>query len=273
MHECYRHQWAWRPTGDGAGNRRGRTGRSEIHDDRGPYRRDDAPPFHPWCIRRRRRIHACEHRSLRPGIRARRSDISPGRLRITRQVRKIMVFTFDHGSEVDNHTMTHSSYTQRGEVREIALAQHALHDVTGVCPIFLRAAGGTMHPSIDQECERDGHTYIWTDTDERDSNMPRIAAETINANLARKLHPGYISLRHSGGTHDNTVTSMHHAIDLVEQAGYHATRSTFAWTQATQQAPISTALTTVPGMSPRQASSSIDASGARRSDKGRSRCG
>jgi hypothetical protein len=177
-------------------------------------------------------------------------DISPGGPRIARLVRKIMVFTFDHGCEVGNQTMTHSSDTPRGEVCEIGPAQHVLHDVTGVYRTFLHAAGGTMHPSVDQKCERNGHTYIWTDTGERDSNMPRIAAETINANLARALHPGYISLRHSGGMHDDTATSMHHAIDLVEQAGYHATRSTFAWTQATQQAPISTALTTVPGMSP-----------------------
>lgn len=127
---------------------------------------------------------------------------------------------FDHGYDVGNHTMTHSSDTPRGEIREIAPAQHVLHDVTGVYPTFFLAAGGTMHPSIDQECERNGLTSIWTETDERDSNMPRIAAETINANLGRALRPGYISLRHSGGTHDSTVTSMHHAIDLVEQAGY-----------------------------------------------------
>ena len=128
---------------------------------------------------------------------------------------------FDHGYEVGNHTMTHSTYSPSGEVREIAPAQQVLHDVTGVYPTFFRAAGGTMHPSIDHECERNGLTYIWTDTDERDSNMPRIPAETINTNLARALHPGYISLRHSGGTHDTTVASMHRAIDLVEQAGYH----------------------------------------------------
>ena len=42
----------------------------------------------------------------------------------------------------------------------------------------------------------------------------------MNGLLSRYLQPGYISLRHSGGTHDNTVDAMHDAITIVENAGY-----------------------------------------------------
>ena len=58
-----------------------------------------------------------------------------------------------------------------------------------------------MSPTIDAACAAHGLVYNWTDGDENDWKSPRLSPAEINARFAHYLHPGYISLRHSGGTH------------------------------------------------------------------------
>ena len=130
---------------------------------------------------------------------------------------------FDRGYTIGNHTMTHAHYDAATEAAEIGPCQNAIQRVTGEYPWAFRAAGGTMSPTIDAACAAHGLVYIWTDGDENDWKSPRLSPAEINARFAHYLHPGYISLRHSGGTHDNTVAAMHSMLDIIETNGYRVT--------------------------------------------------
>lgn len=125
-----------------------------------------------------------------------------------------------YGYDICNHTRTHADYSVSGEAAEIAPTQDILHSITGEYPIFFRGAGGTMGAAITQKLVQLNMAYIWTTGDEQDYISPRVNPATMNGLLGRYLEPGYISLRHSGGTHDNTVNAMHDALTLVENAGY-----------------------------------------------------
>lgn len=127
---------------------------------------------------------------------------------------------YEKGYEIGNHTRTHADYSVNGETAEIEPTQEILFNLTGEVPLFFRGAGGTMGGSITAELARLGMAYIWTDGDEQDYVSPRVSPATMNALFAHYLHPGYISLRHSGGTHNNTVAAMHDLITFIEQSGY-----------------------------------------------------
>ncbi len=125
----------------------------------------------------------------------------------------------DRGYIIGNHTKTHSRYDAKGEVAEMGPAQEDFNAVLGSYPWYFRAAGGTMSPLIDNECARLDMAYIWTTGDERDWESPRVKPETMNGLYLKYTHPGYISLRHSGGTHDQTVNAMHGLLDIIEGLG------------------------------------------------------
>jgi len=125
----------------------------------------------------------------------------------------------DRGYLIMNHTKTHSTYTGQGEAAEIAPAQEDFYKLIGEYPNHFRAAGGTVHSAITAELARLDMCYWWTDGDEEDWKSPRKSPEYINGRFDHYKHPGYISLRHSGGTHDNTVASMDGMLDIMEQAG------------------------------------------------------
>ncbi len=130
---------------------------------------------------------------------------------------------FDRGYTIGNHTMSHAHYDAASEAAEIGPCQDVIHGVTGEYPWAFRAAGGTKSPAIDQACAAHGLVYIWTDGDENDWMSPRLSPGELNARFAHYLHPGYISLRHSGGSHDNTVAAMHSMLDIIESNGYEVT--------------------------------------------------
>ncbi|MFT3852666.1 MAG: polysaccharide deacetylase family protein [Ilumatobacteraceae bacterium] len=130
---------------------------------------------------------------------------------------------FDRGYTIGNHTMTHAHYDTRTEAAEIGPCQEVIRRVTGEYPWAFRAAGGSTGGAIDAACAARGLAYIWTTGDEGDWKSPRLSAGTINARFASALHPGYISLRHSGGSHDDTVAAMSSMLDIIESRGYEVT--------------------------------------------------
>lgn len=125
----------------------------------------------------------------------------------------------DRGYIIGNHTETHSRYDATGETAEIGRAQEKIHSITGEYPWYFRAAGGTMSHLINNECARHDLAYIWTSGDELDYKSPRVSPKTMNDQFKKYYAPGYISLRHSGGTHDNTVAAMHGLFDIIEGLG------------------------------------------------------
>jgi peptidoglycan/xylan/chitin deacetylase (PgdA/CDA1 family) len=127
---------------------------------------------------------------------------------------------FARGYEIANHTKTHSNYTGAAQAREMGPAQDILESVTGTRPRFFRSAGLTLSQAIQDECARQDIPNVFTDNDERDWISPRVSAEQMNASFARYLHPGYISLRHDGGTHRNTLDAMDGLLDVIEANGY-----------------------------------------------------
>jgi peptidoglycan/xylan/chitin deacetylase (PgdA/CDA1 family) len=129
---------------------------------------------------------------------------------------------YDRGYAIGNHTKTHSEYSGSAEAAEIGPTQEIVYNATGrhQYPGLFRAAGGTMAQVINATCARYGLVYIWTTGDERDWVDPRISPAQMNNNFSRYLRPGYISLRHSGGTHDATVAAMHDLISNIENSGY-----------------------------------------------------
>jgi len=132
---------------------------------------------------------------------------------ITRQL-------FERGYEIGNHSYSHTPYTGAGLAAQIEPAQTVLFELTGQPPIFFRSPGLVQSSLIQIECARLGMINIFTDGDERDWVSPRISSAQINANFTRYLHPGYISLRHDGGSHQNTVDATHGMLDVIESRGY-----------------------------------------------------
>ena len=127
---------------------------------------------------------------------------------------------FDRGYTIGNHTMTHAHYDAASEAPRSGRARTPSNESSASTrgpsgpPAARRARRSTP------ACAAHGLAYIWTDGDENDWKSPRLSPGEINARFAHYLHPGYISLRHSGGSHDNTVAAMHSMLDIIESSGY-----------------------------------------------------
>ena len=127
---------------------------------------------------------------------------------------------FERGYEIGNHSKTHSTYSGAGEAAEIAPAQEIFLRLNGVLPRFFRSPGLVVSSLIQDECVRLGLANVLTDLDERDWAMPRLTPIEMNTRFSFNLHPGYICLRHDGGTHQNTVDAMDGLIDIIEVRGF-----------------------------------------------------
>ena len=125
----------------------------------------------------------------------------------------------DRGFEIGNHSMRHYPYSG-SLASQIAPTQDLIHEVTGKECLFFRSPGLTQSSSIQWTCARLGIINVFTDGDERDWISPRVSAWTMNSHFNRYLHPGYISLRHDGGSHRPTVEAMHGQLDICESRGY-----------------------------------------------------
>lgn len=125
----------------------------------------------------------------------------------------------DRGFEIGNHSMRHWPYNW-SLANQIKPAKDLIEDVTGKECLYFRSPGLTQSSRIQSVCAELGVINVFTSADERDWIYPRYSAWRINANFNRYLQPGYISLRHDGGTHRPTLDAMHGLIDIAERRGY-----------------------------------------------------
>jgi len=125
----------------------------------------------------------------------------------------------DRGFEIGNHSMFHTPYNWM-LAAQIKPAKELIEQVTGKECLYFRSPGLTQSPRIQDTCAQLGVINVFTSADERDWVMPRQSSWRINANFNRVLHPGYISLRHDGGSHRNTMLAMHGLLDIIEKRGY-----------------------------------------------------
>ena len=104
------------------------------------------------------------------------------------------------GHSVQNHSHAHahsfSLWGSRAMARDIAMAQDALSNITGVRPELFRAPAGLRNPFLDKVLHQQGLQLVsWT---RRGFDTVKSDPEDVQSRLARGLAAGDILLLHDG---------------------------------------------------------------------------
>src|SRR5690606_37756401 len=101
---------------------------------------------------------------------------------------------------------------------EIGQAQRVLEELSGHAPRLFRAVVGMANVFVDPELRRHGLLRVaWSA-----SGYDSISADpgVVWKRLRRNLRPGAIVLLHEGAGHGNSVATLRHVLQQLQQEGY-----------------------------------------------------
>lgn len=119
----------------------------------------------------------------------------------------------DEGHSIGNHTWSHSNLTKlsdKARIKEIARAQQAILDATGVTSQLMRAPYGATSASVLKTIHNDNMKHVFWTVDTKD--WAGTSVKEMYTNVMSNTHQGGIILMHSFGGRKHAIE---HTVELL----------------------------------------------------------
>lgn len=125
----------------------------------------------------------------------------------------------ERGNEIGNHSWSHSRSGDRN-VKEIARAEAAIEEATGVHPSYYRMPRLGWTKPVLEAAMAQGLCSIDTTIGLGDHKMPRIPGKELCRKFRKRLEPGAIVLLHDAYAHTQTADAVPCILDFALAQGY-----------------------------------------------------